>query len=256
VAAGAGADAGRVGERVLVDPILRSATPGGPCGFLGSERDGAFAEFVRVPAENAVRITSALSDVELASFPCSYGAAENLLERARVAPHETVLVTGASGGVGSAAVQLAGRRGARVIAVAGRPKAAAVRALGAAEVVDRESGGLAQLAPESVDVVLDVVGGEEFPRLLEILKCGGRYAVAGAIAGPVVELDLRTLYLKDLQLIGGTILRPGIFRNLVGYIERGEIRALVSATYPLSEIVGAQKDFLAKSHVGKIVLTP
>jgi NADPH:quinone reductase-like Zn-dependent oxidoreductase len=179
-----------------------------------------------------------------------------MLTRARVAAGETVLVTGASGGVGSAAVQLARRRGAQVVAVASAAKAAAVASLGARKVLGRDADVLAELGPESVDAVIDVVGGPSFPRLLEVLKRGGRYAVAGAIAGPTVELDLRTLYLKDLRLLGCTILDPEVFGNLIAYIERGEIKPLVSATYPLREIVAAQKDFLSKAHAGKIVLTP
>ena len=79
---------------------------------------------------------------------------------------------------------------------------------------------------------------------------------SGAIAGPIVSLDLRTLYLKDLQLIGGTIQDRDVFGNLVGYIERGEVRPLVAATYPLEAIVAAQAEFLSKRHVGKIVLVP
>ncbi len=258
VAVGAGVAAARVGERVLVDPMLR--LPG--CGslaatrYFGSDCDGAFAEYVALPAGNARRIASPLSDAELASFPCSYSAAENLLTRAAVAAGETVLVTGASGGVGSAAVQLARRRGARVLALASPAKAAAVAALGAERVLDRDAALVAALGDESVDVVIDVVGGRQFPQLLAVLRRGGRYAVAGAIAGPVVELDLRTLYLKDLRLLGCTILEPGVFDRLVAYIERGELRAVVSATYPLAEIAAAQRDFLAKAHVGKIVLVP
>ena len=256
VAVGDGVDPGRIGDRVLVDPVLRSKTTGTRCGYLGSERDGAFAEFLAVPSENACSITSNLTDVQLASFPCSYGAAENMLERAQVGAGENVIITGASGGVGSAAVQLAKRRGATVLAVAGRSKAAAVKALGALEVLDRESDLISRFGLDSIDVAIDVVGGRQFPRLLEILKPGGRYAVAGAIAGPVVELDLRTLYLKDLRLIGCTVLEPGVFQSLIRYIERCEIKALVSATYPMAEIVAAQEDFLTKSHVGKIVLVP
>ncbi|MFX9915823.1 zinc-binding dehydrogenase, partial [Acinetobacter baumannii] len=85
----------------------------------------------------------------------------------------------------------------------------------------------APLADSAFDVVIDVVGGAAFPDLLRALKPGGRYAVAGAIAGPLVELDLRTLYLKDLTLIGCTVLDRQVFPNLVGYIERGEIRPVV-----------------------------
>lgn len=256
VAVGAGVDPERIGARVLVDPLVRPRSPGAPYEYLGSERDGAFAEFLAVPAENACSISSALTDTELASFPCAYGTAENLLERAQVAARESVVVTGASGGVGSAVVQLARRRGATVIAIAGRWKATAIQALGASRILDRESDLIAELGRESADVAIDVAGGAHFPQLLEVLKRTGRYAVAGAVAGPIVELDLRTLYLKDLRLIGCTILEPGVFRNLIGYIERGEVRPLVRATYPLSEIVAAQEDFLARTHVGKIVLIP
>lgn len=256
-AVGAGVDAGRIGERVLVDPVLRPA-PGsdGEPGYFASECDGAFAEYTVVPSANAWRIDSPLTDVELASFPCSYSTAENLLTRARVASGDTVLITGASGGVGSAAVQLARRRGATVVAMAGAAKADLVQGLGAARVLDREADLVAALGRGSVDAVVDVVGGRQFPALLEVLRRGGRYAVAGAISGPVVPLDLRTLYLKDLQLIGCTIQEPEVFGNLVRYIERGEVRPLVSSTFPLREIVHAQTEFLGKGHVGKIVLVP
>lgn len=254
-AVGDAVDPARVGERVLIDPVVRPSS-GAPAGYFGSDRDGAFADYAVVPAVNACPITSALSDVELASFPCSYSAAENMLARARVGEGETVLVTGASGGVGTAAVQLARRRGATVIAVAGAAKEAVVRSLGASRVLARDADPLALLGRECIDVVIDVVGGSGFPALLEVLRRGGRYAVAGAIAGPRVELDLRTLYLKDLRLLGCTVTEPAVFHDLIGYIERGEIRPVVSASYPLSAVVAAQSEFLSKRHAGKIVLTP
>jgi NADPH:quinone reductase-like Zn-dependent oxidoreductase len=105
-------------------------------------------------------------------------------------------------------------------------------------------------------VVIDVVGGRHFPQLLDVLRPGGRYAAAGAVAGPAVELDLRTLYLKDLCLLGCTVLEPEVFGNLVRYIERGEIKPLVARIYPLSAIVEAQQEFLTRRHTGKIVLLP
>lgn len=257
VAVGPAVDPGRIGTRVLIEPVFRPAGAGlGEAVYFGSERDGAFAEFACVPAVHAHPIVSALSDAELASFPCSYSAAENMLTRAGVAAGERVLVTGASGGVGSAAVQLARRRGAAVVAVAAAAKAAAVTALGAATVIPRGADLLAALGAESVDVVIDVVGGAVFPALLGLLRRGGRYAVAGAIAGPLVQLDLRTLYLKDLRLIGCTVLEPEVFGTLVRAIEHGEIRPLVAATFPLSAIVAAQQAFLEKQHTGKIVLLP
>ncbi len=248
VAVGAGVSDHRIGERVLVEPCFRDAA--GAVRYFGSECDGAFAQFATVPAAHAHPILTDLSDTELASFPCSYSAAENMVQRARVAAGDAVLVTGASGGVGSAAVQLARRRGARVTALAGTSKQQSVAELGAEQVLERH----APLGKDQFDVVLDVVGGAGFAGLLRALKPGGRYATAGAISGPLVELDLRTLYLKDLTLYGCTVLDPGVFPNLIGYIERGEIRAAVCATFPLTKIEAAQRLFMEKRHVGKIVL--
>ncbi len=252
-AVGARVSPSRLGERVLIDPVLRRGK-GRPL-YFGSDTRGAFAEFAVVPASNACTISSALSDAELASFPCAHLAAENMLTRASVKAGEKVLVTGASGGVGSAAVQLARRRRATVIALAEPAKAAAIAQLGGARVLARGADLLSELGRESIDVVIDVVGGKGFAQLLEVLVPGGRCAVAGAIAGPLVSLDLRRLYLKDLSVQGCTMPPPEVFPALIGYIERGEIRPLVAATYPLQEIAAAQAAFMRKSHVGKIVLT-
>ena len=258
IAVGPTVDPARIGERVIVEPVFRQAT--GAVGataepvYFGSDCPGAFADYVSVPSINAHRITSSLSDADLASFPCSYSAAENMLARADLRAGETVLVTGASGGVGSAAVQLARRRGGRVIALAAPEKAAEVGGLGADRVLPRNVDLVGALDPQSVDVVVDVVGGGRFPALLQVLRRGGRYAVAGAIAGAIVALNLRTLYLKDMQLLGCTLPQPGVFTDLVGYIERGEVRPVVARTYPLAAIADAQRDFLTKRHTGKIVL--
>jgi NADPH:quinone reductase-like Zn-dependent oxidoreductase len=258
VAVGMDVDPSRIGERVLIEPVFRAPFGWAPyrAVYFGSECDGAFAEYAKAPAIHAHRIESPLSDAELASFPCAYSAAENMLARTGLSAGETVLVTGASGGVGSAAVQLAKRRDAVVIAVASPAKAATVESLGASKVIARGADLVAALGREVVDVVIDVAGGPPFPQLLDLLRRGGRYAVAGAIAGPIVELDLRTLYLKDLRLLGCTILEPEVFGNLVRYIERGEIKPVVASIHPLDAIVDAQKEFLTKRHTGKIVLVP
>ena len=153
--------------------------------------------------------------MDLASFPCSYSTAENMLTRARVESGERVLVTGASGGVGSAAVQLAKARGAEVWAVTTPAKSAALRELGADETISRETDLTAAPGASSVDVVIDLVAGPKWPQYLDVLRPGGRYAVAGAIGGPLVELDVRTLYLKDLSLFGCTVLEPEVFNNLI-----------------------------------------
>jgi len=257
VAVGAEVHEGRIGERVLIEPSLREVDGQAleaPL-YFGSDTDGGFAQYTNVASRHAHKVSSALTDTELASFPCSYSTAENLLTRSGVKAGETVLVTGASGGVGSAAVQLARARGAEVVAVTSPTKADDLRALGAARTIDRGADLVATLGRNSVDAVVDLVGGASWPALLDVLRPFGRYAVSGAIAGPLVELDVRTLYLKDLSFFGCTILDPGVFAALVGRIERGEIRPLVAGTYPLAEIAEAQAAFGEKTHIGKIVLT-
>lgn len=253
VAVGAGVSPSRIGERVLVRNMLRAPVGFRPyeCWTFGSECDGGFAQFAVAPSADTFAVRSTWTDAELASIPCAWSTAENMLHRAGVGA-ERVLITGASGGVGSAAVQLAKRRGAYVIALCGASKVAEVRALGADEVLDRD----ASLKGVTVDVVIDMVGGPGFPRLLDALRLGGRYAVAGAIGGPITELDLRTVYLKDLTLFGCTFQEDAVFENLIRYIEAGEIRPLVARTYPLADIGQAQADFLSKSHTGKLVLIP
>ena len=254
---GAGIDPDLIGERVIVRACMR---PDGAESmnnvWMASDFDGAFADYVVVPASEVFPVACDWTDAELATIPCAYGTAENMLHRADVRPGERVLIAGASGGVGSAAVQLAHRRGADVIGLAGTAKQGQVRDIGAATVLDRAADLVSSLGAESVDVVVDNVAGPGFPAMLKVLKRGGRYVSSGAIAGPMVSLDMRDMYLKDISLIGCTAWDLPVFPNLVGYIERGEIRPLVAATYPLSEIVEAQKAFLEKRHVGNFVLIP
>jgi NADPH:quinone reductase-like Zn-dependent oxidoreductase len=228
-------------------------------GYLGSERDGGFAQYMTAPEANTHAVHSTMSDVELASFPCSWSTAEHMADRVGLSAGQTVAIAGASGGVGSAAVQLAKRRGARVVAVAGLSKLEAVGSLGADELVARDvedvPAAVVEAAGAPVDVVFDIVGGADFAGWLEALRRGGRYVTAGAIGGPIVSLDLRTLYLNDLELYGATVFGPGLFADLVGYIDRSEVRPVVAATFPLEEIHAAQEAFLAKQHVGNIVVT-
>ncbi|WP_216212646.1 alcohol dehydrogenase family protein [Amycolatopsis aidingensis] len=260
---GPGVTADRIGQRVLVDPMLYH---GGErelvtTDYLGSERDGGFAELVTVPAELAHPVRSPLSDAELATFPTAYTTALRMLGRAGLAEGETVVVTGASGGVGSALVQLARARGARVVAVAGAGKHKAVRELGAEAVVDRAAPDLAAaladaLGGREAEVVADVVAGPSFSALLGVLAPLGRYVVAGGIAGPVVQTDLRTVYLRQLQLIGSSFGTHADFARLLAHIEAGELRPLLAGSYPLAELATAQAEFERKNFFGKLVVLP
>lgn len=249
VAVGAGVDAARMGERVIVRTMQSTGAKGAPFVTMtfGSEYDGGFAEFTKTFANDALKVDSDLSDIELAALPCAFSTAEGMLQRASVGA-ERVLITGASGGVGAAAVQLAKMRGAEVWGITQNAKASAVSALGADQTPARD----APLPDTHFDVVLDLVGSPAWPRLLDALKLGGRYVTSGAIAGPLVELDLRTLYLKDLTLLGSTYQPDRVFEDLVGYVEAGNLRPSIAATYPLRDLHAAQEAFSAKAHVGKI----
>ena len=222
--------------------------------WLGSDLDGAFAQFVAVPAHEVFTVDCDWSDAELATVPCAYGTAENMVRRAVITPGVRVVVAGASGGVGSAVVQLAKRRGAYVIGIASEAKQDLVRALGADEVIGRDDPPV--LGADSADVVIDSVAGAGFPAMLGLLKRGGPYVSSGAIGGPLVELDMRTFYLKDLTLIGCTAWDEEVFPGVISYIERGEIRPLLGKVFSLDQIAAAQREFLDKAHVGNFALIP
>lgn len=259
-ATGAGVDTARIGERVITDNWLRD--PQDPenkdkSRYFGSECDGGFAEYTVIPSTNALAVTSAHSDAELATFSCSYSTAEGMLSRANVGANDTVLVPGASGGVGGALVQLAKRRGARVIAMASEAKHPDVAKLGPDRILTRAPDNLRRaLGEDKITVVADIVGGPYWPRLIDILERGGRYTCSGAIAGPMVSLDLRTFYLRDLTFTGSTVIGPEVTANLVRYIEAGEVKPALAATYPLSQLRQAQTAFIAKKHTGNIVVVP
>ena len=224
--------------------------------WMASDFDGAFAQYVKLPASEVFAIECDWIDIELATIPCAYGTAENMVHRAGVSDRDCVLVAGASGGVGSAVVQLAKRRGATVYAIAGQSKFDQVNALGVDRVLERGSHIVEALGAKSIDVVIDNVGGDGFGQMIEVLKRGGRYASSGAIGGPLVTLDMRSFYLKDLNLIGCTAWDEPVFPNLISYIEKSEIKPLVAKTFALEDIVQAQQEFLKKTHFGNFVLVP
>lgn len=262
VAVGGGVDARRIGDRVIIDGWIRD--PEDPTNYdkvkyYGSEWDGGFAEYTKIPVECAHAVRSTLSDVDLASFPCAYATSENLVDRPRVAVGDRVLITGASGGVGAAAIQLCKRRGATVLAMASESKHAEIAHLGADVLLPRSADDLPKLlesrtGTDRVDVVLDVVGGDQFGSLIDCLAPWGRYSTSGAIGGPMVSFNLRNLIYRDLEFYGATLLPPRVFANLVSYIEAGELVPMVGMTFPLERMREAQDEFLKKRFIGKIVI--
>ena len=254
---GRGADRALLGRRALVRPCMRTrGSASMDTVWMGSDFDGAFAQFVSVPASEVFPVECDLSDAELGAVPCAYGTAANMLLRAAVAAGDHVVVAGASGGVGSAAVQLAAAAGARVTALAGADGADAVLHLGADRVVGRDADVVAEIGERAVDVVVDNVSGPGLGVLLQCLRRGGRYVTSGAIAGPLVTIDKRTLYLNDLTLFGCTAWDEPVFAGLIADLERGVVRPLLAGTYPLAGIAEAQTALLERRGAGKLVLLP
>jgi NADPH:quinone reductase-like Zn-dependent oxidoreductase len=252
----------RIGERVMVDGSIynRDDDSLADIDYIGHGRDGGFAEYVAVPSAQAHQLRSPYSDAELATFWCAYHTGEQMLDRAAVQAGERVLITGASGGVGSGLIQLCRARGAIPYAVVSAGKEAAVIEIGAEAAIVRGRGNLAdevrKATRQPIDVVADLVAGPMFRDLINILRPEGRYTTAGAIAGPIVELDLRTMYLKQLQLHGSSQGTREAFRRVIGHVEAGLIRPVLAATFPLSRFHEAQSFFMAKKFVGNVVVIP
>ncbi|MCH8104717.1 MAG: alcohol dehydrogenase family protein [Proteobacteria bacterium] len=262
VACGSDIGSSRIGERVMIDFGIY-AGPGDDVpshDYIGSGRPGGFAQYVAVPAENAHAVETPLSDTELATFCCAYITGEHMLRRARVSAGERVLITGASGGVGSGVIQLCRARGAIPYAVVGAGKEDAVRSIGAEGTITRGEGSLidavSQVTEEApIDVVIDTVAGPMLPDLIEVLRPQGRYATCGAMGGPMVEIDMRRIYLKNLELHGASQGTRGDFAAIRDYALSGKIKPLVACTFALEDMGLAQEEFKKKKFVGKLVIT-
>ena len=261
VSCGTNVDPSRNGQRVMVDFGIY-AEPGDNIpshNYIGSGRPGGFAEYVSVPAENAHSVETSLTDVELATFCCAYITGEHMLRRARVAAGERVLVTGASGGVGSGVIQLCRARGAIPYAVVGTGKEEAVMTIGAEGTITRGKGNFIEAISKvtmnaPIDVVVDTVSGPMLSDLIEILTPQGRYVTCGAMGGPMVEIDMRRVYLKNLELHGASQGTRRDFAAVRDYALSGKIRPLVAGTFALDDLGRAQEEFKKKEFVGKLVV--
>ncbi len=189
-------------------------------------------------------------------FPAPMGPLKNMPHRAKVGAKVFVLVTGASSGMGSATVQLAKRRGATVADVTTPGKSDQLRDLDVDIVVERGSDYASQLGEKNVEVVVDNMAGPFILQLLKLLKPRGHHVSSGAIAGTVVVLAMRNMYMKDITLIDCTRWDKPVFPTLISYIDRGEIRPILAKTFPLDDIAQAQEEFLEKKHFGNFVLKP
>ncbi|WP_437389195.1 zinc-binding dehydrogenase [Priestia filamentosa] len=264
VAVGANVSPECLGEKVVLFPFTSS----GPDGLehmakditlMSSECDGGYAEYIAWPKE-LCRPMPLSSYVESSSFIVSCFTAWHMLEKSKVVPGEKVLITGATGGVGSYAIQIASKVfGADVITLA-RDLSMKERMieLGASEVLSYKSTTLSDdilgASGGEIDVVLDVVGDPLFSTCLNVLRNGGRLAISGAVGGPVTQLDIRTVYLKHLSIIGCTLGTRKEFDQMLAAIREGKIQPLIDKVFPLERAQDAQEYFKKSEKFGKVIL--
>jgi NADPH:quinone reductase-like Zn-dependent oxidoreductase len=270
VALGPGADGVELGARVVVDPSL-------PCGrcewcrrgeqsaclefrILGEHTQGGLAEYVVVPAANLYRIPDDVDFTHAAAAPLAYLTAWRALKtRARLSAGQTLLVTGASGGVATAAIQIARLLGARTFAVTTTDNLDRVRGLGADVVYDRTQGDYAHALradtnKRGVDVVLDSVGSATWTQNLRSLARLGRLVVYGATSGAMVETDLRHVFWKQLEIMGTTMSTHAEFREVMDLVFSGRLEPVVDRVLPLGQTRDAHERLERGDQFGKIVI--
>ncbi|MDQ0483724.1 zinc-binding dehydrogenase [Guptibacillus hwajinpoensis] len=261
---GTDVDAKRKGEDVVLFPFTSSGEPGSEhisedMSFIGSEYDGGYAEYVVWPAD--LCLPMALPNYEeSAVFSVSGMTAWHMVEQSAIKPGETVMVTGANGGVGSLNVQIAANVfGAKVTAIVGDLSLEGkMKELGATHVLSYKSDNLSEEITEAnggpIDAVLDVVGDALFHTSLEVLRKGGRFCTSGSAGGQKTELDFRTMYLKHITLIGSVLGTRDEFERLMKAVTDGKVKPIIDRTFPLEEARDAQSYFKKSGKLGKIVL--
>lgn len=236
------------------------------CALLGG---GGYAQYAVVDARHALPIPKGLSLPQAASLPETvFTVYANVFEGGRLVAGETLLLHGATSGIGVAAIQMAKAAGAKVIATArGADKAAGALTLGADVAVDVTTADFAEVAKAhgGVDVVLDMVGGPYFAQNLAALKIGGRIVYIAAQAGPTLELPIGALMQKRATITGSTLrprsadekarLASEVERVVWPWIEDGKIHAVIDKTFPLAEAGAAQAWLEGGTHVGKVMLS-
>lgn len=227
--------------------------------FLGEHRDGTFAEFVCVPAENVFPMPNGFDFVEAAALGVAYPTAWRMLfTKAKVQPWETVLIFGIGGSVSLAALQLVKMIGARAIVTSRDPaKLARAAELGADATIDGGREDIAARALEltdgrGVDVVVENVGEAVWAAALKSLVRGGRIVTCGATSGDRPSADLRRLFIRQLQVFGSTHGTFAEFRDLLTVCERGLVRPVIDSRFGLDGIHDALDRLEAGRQFGKI----
>ncbi len=272
-ALGAGVEGVAMGTRVVVDPSLAYDWYSGqgrgpsisdpPFGVLGEHTQGGLAEHCVVPQENLLELPDDVPFERAAAAGLTFVTAwRGLIGRGALRPGESVLITGASGGVSTAGVQIAKRAGAKVYAVtSGTENVRRVEALGADVVYDRLEVDFSKelwrdTERRGVDLVLDSVGEAVWEGCLRSLGVGGRLVTYGGTAGAKVTSDVRLIFWKQLSILGSTMGPPEDFRRVMGLLFEGHLESVIHAVMPLEEARRAHELLEAGEAFGKLVLVP
>lgn len=270
---GPGVDPALAGLRVVVDPSLdydwydgeRSgvSVAARPLRLIGEHTDGGFAQYCVVPAANLVEVPEGVDLQTAAAAALVFVTAwHGLVGRARLRPGERVLVTGGSGGVATAGIQIARLAGARVFALtSGQDNVRRVRSLGAHHAYDRTEGDWVKALARDTDrrgvhVILDSVGEPLWDGMMRSLGVMGRLVSYGATAGPKTRLDLRHVFWKQLSIMGSTMGTPTEFRAVMRQVFEGRLEPVIHSTLPLDRIREAHELLERGEAFGKVVILP
>lgn len=255
-ALGEGVQGPAPGTLVLLDPSVTGKA-------LGEDLWGGLAEFVVAPAGNAIELPETPEAVQYAALPIAYGTARRMLfDRAHLRSGETVVVLGAAGGVGVASIQLAKPAGARVIACSSSAaKLEQLGALGADDLVDTSTGAFgAQVwdltGRKGADVVVDYLGRDTWGQSVRALRPGGRLVTCGASTGFLVEMDLRYVWTRELDVLGSDGWSRGDLLALIQQVHEGSLHPVIHSVHPLSEARQALAELEDRRAVGKVVVVP
>lgn len=234
-----------------------------PRGEIGQVRQGGYAEYVAIPRANLVRIPDGLPFEHACLGACCFAPPYKAVRQVgRVRPGETVVVTGASGGLGMAAIQIARVSGARTIAITTSPeKAGRLKALGADEVIVNRDGTFGDEVRKltggmGADLVVETVGGAVFPGPLRSLARGGRYVVIGELTGKPVEINLALVILKEWEIYGVESASRDDLNEILHFMHRSGLKPAIWKTMPLDAAAEAHRLLTNREVVGRIVLTP
>jgi alcohol dehydrogenase len=260
-ALGAEVEDRRVGDRVLVDPLV------GTNGMIGDTVWGGLAEFIRVEAAQLLELPDEVDAVSAACLPVAYGTSYRMLvTRGRVQSGESVLILGASGGVGTSCVQLCTMLGARVVAAASTPyRCARLRALGADETIDTSTEDIVEYTRRTTgrlfsgggyDVVVNFTGGDTWVPSLRCAKMGGRVLTCGATAGFDPKTDLRYIWTAELDVRGSDGWRRTDLLTVLEEVRAGRLSPVIDRVLPLDRAAEGIALLESRSVFGKVVVEP